>query len=117
MSKELGIFALPAIMFFKSGQKEPIIYAGELNVKKLFIRLFKKKFFFNSAGDLYEEEAILSWLLAQRNPSGDFIEDVEGIRLKHLIDESPSIAVYFCKTLSYTNISFPQPFILAPCRF
>lgn len=36
MAKELGIFALPAIMFFKSGQKEPTIYAGSLLAKVKF---------------------------------------------------------------------------------
>lgn len=28
MAKECGVFALPAIVFFKLGSKEPIIYAG-----------------------------------------------------------------------------------------
>lgn len=49
------------------------------------------------AGDLYEEEQILSWLLTQKDPSGDVIEDLEGERLVQLIEESGSIAVYFCK--------------------
>uniref|UniRef100_A0A336L648 CSON004835 protein n=1 Tax=Culicoides sonorensis TaxID=179676 RepID=A0A336L648_CULSO len=73
MAKEFGVFALPAIVFFKTGSKEPLIYAG----------------------DLYEEEAILNWLLTQRNPAGDFIEDLEGAKLRNLIETSPSIAVYF----------------------
>lgn len=28
MAKEYGVFALPAILFFKMGSKEPVIYAG-----------------------------------------------------------------------------------------
>jgi len=28
MAKELGVFALPAVLFFKMGAKEPVIYAG-----------------------------------------------------------------------------------------
>jgi len=28
MAKELGVFALPAVLFFKMGSKEPVIYAG-----------------------------------------------------------------------------------------
>lgn len=75
MAKEVGVFALPAIVFYKQNSKEPVIYAG----------------------DLYDEEAILNWLLTQKNPGGDVIEDLEGQRLKKLIEESPSIAVYFCK--------------------
>lgn len=27
-AKELGVFALPAVVFFKLGSKEPVIYAG-----------------------------------------------------------------------------------------
>ncbi|XP_061397426.1 uncharacterized protein LOC133333100 isoform X8 [Musca vetustissima] len=73
MAKELGVFALPAIVFFKPTSKEPVIYAG----------------------DLYEEEQILSWLLTQKDPGGDVIEDLEGDRLVNLIEESGSIAVYF----------------------
>lgn len=30
MAKECGVFALPAIVFFKLGSKEPTIYAGIL---------------------------------------------------------------------------------------
>lgn len=75
MAKEVGVFALPAIVFYKQTSKEPVIYAG----------------------DLYDEEAILNWLLTQKNPGGDVIEDLEGQKLKKLIEESPSIAVYFCE--------------------
>ena len=28
LAKEYGVFALPAILFFKLGSKEPVIYAG-----------------------------------------------------------------------------------------
>lgn len=30
MAKEFGIFALPAILFFRQNSKEPVIYAGKL---------------------------------------------------------------------------------------
>lgn len=29
MAKEFGVFALPAVLFFKLSSKEPVIYAGE----------------------------------------------------------------------------------------
>ncbi|XP_029175153.1 uncharacterized protein LOC114943658 isoform X2 [Nylanderia fulva] len=73
LSKHYGVFALPAILFFKMGSKEPVIYAG----------------------DLYEEEQILQWLLTQKDPSGEVIEALEGEDLLHLIRESDSLAVYF----------------------
>jgi hypothetical protein len=48
-------------------------------------------------GDLYEEKDILSWLMTQKNPAGDVIEDMEGLKLLHMIEESDSLAVFFCK--------------------
>lgn len=75
LAKEYGVFALPAILFFKLGAKEPVIYAG----------------------DLYNEQQILQWLLTQKDPSGDVIEDVEGDELVGLINNAEALAVYFCK--------------------
>lgn len=51
-------------------------------------------------GDLYEEDQILNWLMTQKDPGGDVIEDIEGERLINLIEESGSMAVYFCKLFS-----------------
>ncbi|XP_026737291.1 uncharacterized protein LOC113500635 isoform X5 [Trichoplusia ni] len=73
MAKEFGVFALPAVLFFKMGSKDPVIYAG----------------------DLYDEQQLLSWLLTQKNPAGDVIEALEGQDLLDLIEESSSLAVYF----------------------
>ncbi|XP_059049756.1 uncharacterized protein LOC131844810 isoform X1 [Achroia grisella] len=73
MAKEYGVFALPAVLFFKMGSKDPVIYAG----------------------DLYDEQQLLSWLLTQKNPAGDVIEALEGQDLINLIEESNSLAVYF----------------------
>ncbi|XP_050478408.1 uncharacterized protein LOC126867664 isoform X3 [Bombus huntii] len=73
LAKQYGVFALPAILFFKMSSKEPVIYAG----------------------DLYDENQILQWLLTQKDPSGEVIEDLEGEELLHLIRESESLAVYF----------------------
>ncbi|EEB16861.1 predicted protein [Pediculus humanus corporis] len=74
MAKEMGIFALPAVAFYKMGSKEPVIYAG----------------------DLYDEEQILQWLLTQKDPSGDAIEELDGENLKKIIRDSDYLAVYFC---------------------
>ncbi|XP_026484295.1 uncharacterized protein LOC113392214 isoform X4 [Vanessa tameamea] len=73
MAKEFGVFALPAVLFFKLNSKEPVIYAG----------------------DLYDGQQLLSWLLTQKNPAGDVIEALEGQELLDLIEESASLAVYF----------------------
>ncbi|KAK3916303.1 Protein disulfide-isomerase A5 [Frankliniella fusca] len=73
MAKDFGVFALPAVLFFKMGSKDPVIYAG----------------------DLYDEGQLLSWLLTQKDPGGDLIEDLDGDDLIRLIEESDSLAVYF----------------------
>ncbi|XP_063824369.1 uncharacterized protein LOC135074007 isoform X1 [Ostrinia nubilalis] len=73
MAKEYGVFALPAVLFFKMGSKDPVIFAG----------------------DLYDEHQLLNWLLTQKNPAGDVIEALEGQDLLNLIEESGSLAVYF----------------------
>ncbi|XP_066956725.1 uncharacterized protein [Macrobrachium rosenbergii] len=73
LAKELGVYALPAIVFFRVGAEEPIIYAG----------------------DMKNEENLLSWLLTEKDPSADFIEDMEGDALLRVIKDSDAIAVYF----------------------
>ncbi|CAH1128575.1 unnamed protein product [Ceutorhynchus assimilis] len=73
LAKEFGVFALPAILFFKTGSKDPVIYAG----------------------DLYDEQQILQWLMTQKDPSGDVIEAAEGSELIMLIDNEEALAVYF----------------------
>lgn len=49
------------------------------------------------SGDLYEEQDILNWLLTQKDPSGDVIDEVEGDGLLKTIQEAESLAVYFCE--------------------
>ncbi|RZF41690.1 hypothetical protein LSTR_LSTR011625 [Laodelphax striatellus] len=90
LAKELGVFALPAILFFKMTSKEPVIYAG----------------------DLYDEGEILSWLLTQKDPSGEVIEEFEGEALLKAIQHSESLAIYFwnktlcdlCNSKSYRKM-------------
>lgn len=99
MAKEFGVFALPAILFFRQNSKEPVIYAGKRvwGWKFNFVNFEYPKTVLSSTGDLYEEEQILNWLMTQKDPGGDVIEDIEGERLITLIEESGSMAVYFCK--------------------
>jgi len=99
LSKHYGVFALPAILFFKMGSKEPVIYAGTRRI--FFTSKIDKNWFL--AGDLYEEEQILQWLMTQKDPSGEVIEALEGEELLNLIRESESLAVYFCKFLNALN--------------
>ncbi|XP_047475280.1 uncharacterized protein LOC125029447 isoform X3 [Penaeus chinensis] len=74
LAKEVGVFALPAIVFYRAGAEEPIIYAG---------------------GDMKNEENLLSWLLTEKDPTADFIEDMYGDALLRVIRDSDAIAVYF----------------------
>ncbi|XP_071549030.1 uncharacterized protein hlk isoform X4 [Panulirus ornatus] len=74
LAKEVGVYALPAIVFYRAGTEDPIIYAG---------------------GDMKNEENLLSWLLTEKDPTADFIEDMEGDALQRVIRDSDAIAVYF----------------------
>lgn len=47
--------------------------------------------------------------MAQKDPGGDVIEDIEGDQLIKLIEESGSMAVYFCEYPS-TFESFHQTY-------
>ncbi|XP_063590532.1 uncharacterized protein LOC134767464 [Penaeus indicus] len=79
LAKEVGVFALPAIVFYRAGSEEPIIYAG---------------------GDMKNEENLLSWLLTEKDPTADFIEDMSGDALLRVIRDSDAIAVYFWDPVS-----------------
>lgn len=129
LAKEYGVFALPAVLFFRQGSKEPVIYAG-LSVSPFcadqiehllrFVQIFSVLSFlkiwvikydlvcFPNTGDLYQEEQILSWLMTQKDPAGDVIEDIEGQRLIDLIEESSSMAVYFCKLCIFVFLFYSK---------
>lgn len=46
---------------------------------------------------MYDENEILQWLLTQKDPSGDVIEELEGEALLKAIHTSDSLAIYFCE--------------------
>ena len=73
LAKEVGVFALPAVVFFRANT-EPTIYAG----------------------DLKNEEAILEWLLVQKDPSNEAIQEQSGDNLVKTIDNSEAVAVFLC---------------------
>ena len=72
------MFALPAIVFFRAFGEEAVIYTG----------------------DLKREESILEWLMVQKDPSNDAIEEMEGDDLRKTIEGSDAIAVFICKLIS-----------------
>ena len=75
LAKTVGVFALPAIVFFRAFGEEAVIYTG----------------------DLKREESILEWLMVQKDPSNDAIEELEGEELRKTIESSDAIAVFICK--------------------
>lgn len=50
---------------------------------------------------MYDGQQLLSWLLTQKDPAGDVIEALEGQELLDLIEDSASLAVYFCTFLCF----------------
>ncbi|KAK8786612.1 hypothetical protein V5799_023615 [Amblyomma americanum] len=86
LAKKYGVFAIPAILFFRNDDKDPVIYAG----------------------DFKSGEHILEWILLQKNPGSEIIEEVDGDGLKKLIKAAKYLAVLFysdgsdcedCKTI------------------
>lgn len=76
LARQMGVFALPAVVFFRHGKLEPVIYAG----------------------DLKNEERILEWLTVQKDPSTDIIEEFDNNeQLMEFIRKVEFVAVYFCK--------------------
>lgn len=73
-ARQMGVFALPAVVFFRHGHLDPVIYAG----------------------DLKNEERLLEWLLIQKDPTSDMIEEYEDEALVEVIRKQEFVAVYFC---------------------
>jgi len=72
LAKTVGVFALPAIVFFRAFGEEAVIYTG----------------------DLKREESILEWLMVQKDPSNDAIEELEDEELRKTIENADAIAVF-----------------------
>lgn len=73
-AKSMGVFALPAVVFFRYGNLDPVIYAG----------------------DLKNEERLLEWLLLQKDPTSDMIEELADEHLVEFVRQKEYVAVYFC---------------------
>ena len=73
-ARQMGVFALPAVVFFRHGHLDPVIYAG----------------------DLKNEERLLEWLLIQKDPTSDMIEEYDDEALVEVIRKQEFVAVYFC---------------------
>lgn len=43
------------------------------------------------------EESILEWLMVQKDPSNDAIEELEGDELRKSVESSDAVAVFVCK--------------------
>lgn len=55
----------------------------------------------HALGDLQNEESVLEWLIDDDNRElADEIESVNERMLERLLDESPFLAVFFCKSVN-----------------
>ena len=68
----MGVFAHPSVVIFRNFGEEAVIYAG----------------------DLKNEEAVLEWLLVQKDPSNEAIEESQGDSLLNTIEDTESVAVF-----------------------
>ena len=75
LAKSVGVFAHPSLVLFRSFGEEAIIYAG----------------------DLKNTEAILEWLVVQKDPSNEAIEEQSGDTLRKTIERVEAVAVFVCE--------------------
>jgi hypothetical protein len=68
------VYSLPGLIFFRLSSPEPVIFAG----------------------DLKNDEKILEWLLSQKDPAGERIEEMRGDELKEYISLHEFVTVFFC---------------------
>ena len=93
LAKAWGVHALPALLYFRLGSEDPVIFAG----------------------DLRSPQKIIEWLLMRKDPGGNAIEEVSGDKVAKLVqgggdssedhdggdgDGAGSVVIYFCKTIS-----------------
>ena len=76
LAKEVGLHAVPSVVFFRNYGDEAIIYAG----------------------DIKNEDSILEWILVQMDPSNEAIEAQDGEDLEDSIETYDSLAVFICKS-------------------
>ncbi len=74
LAKTIGVFAHPSIVIFRNYGKDAVIYSG----------------------DLKSGEAILEWLVIQKDPNNEAIEDMEGDVLLRTIHRTESVAIFVC---------------------
>lgn len=103
------------MVFFKKGEDIPVIFAGEWGFVYLRPPSSSPSSHFKSiqnmrhllSGDFKKSERILEWLINQKDPMLDRIEEVDGGTLRKLIDTADHLAVYFCE-YSFVSTYFPS---------
>lgn len=80
LAKRYSIKTFPALVYFRNGN--PLIFEG----------------------DLQNEQSVLEWLIDDDNRElADEIEEVNERMLERLMEESPLMCVFFCKTFLDLN--------------
>ena len=91
-AKEYGLDTLPALVYFEN--RIPSVYEGKSWL--LIIQWHKLIGLINycdAAGNLSEEEQVLTWLLEQKN--SDTIEELTDELLENIIKTNEYVVVYF----------------------
>ena len=71
----------------------------ECNIIENFIPSLNEIVFI--AGDLKNEDAILEWMLVQKDPANEAIAEQSGENLKTFIENTEAVAIYLCE-LTYS---------------
>ncbi len=79
LAKSVGVYAHPSLVIFRNYGEEAVIFSG----------------------DLRSEEAALEWLLVQKDPSNEAIDEQDGAELRKTIEWTESVAIFVCKKWDY----------------
>lgn len=90
------------MIILKIGLLENIYHPINLNnrcfISQLLVDSLSNNFLLHLSGDLQNEESVLEWLIDDDNRElADEIESVNERMLERLLEESPFLAVFFCK--------------------
>lgn len=96
---EIHYYSKVYIKYFEQQIKHEFDFIEKLIYQLLFIAdLINLIVYLFFTGDLQNEDSVLEWLIDDDNRElADEIESVNERMLERLLDESPFLAVFFCK--------------------
>ena len=106
LAKSVGVFAHPSLVIFRNYGEEAVIYSGDIKVSGMRVTRDSNPEKRNNSQisenqklitQFQSQEAVLEWLLVQKDPTNEAIRDQEGDELQRTIERTESVAVFVCE--------------------